>query len=195
MLYPMTLTAAPKEEPLTLAEIKSHLRIDEDLTDDDADLEAAIAVAREHIEQSRSLALVTQTWKIWGYGLPQVDIELIRRPLISVDTFKYRNTEGVLTTLDSSLYQADTQSLIPKICPAYGQSWPSVREDLNAVQIDVTLGYGAAAKVPNAIKWAIRLLVANWYEHREEEIEKTFETARIKIGVDNLLGPATVFRV
>lgn len=194
-MFNLTLKEAPKEEPLTLGEIKTHLRIDADLTEDDADLTVAIAVAREHIERTRGLALVTQKWTAWGNSFYEHCIELRKRPIVSIDSVKYLDSNGVLQTLSPTLYQVDTKSFVPRVMPAYGQCWPTGRLDLNAVQIDCTFGYGPAAKVPDSIKWAIRLLVGHWYENREESINETFRLGNIPMGVNALLGSDAIVNV
>ena len=59
---PSVLVTAPAAEPLTLAEAKLHLRVDD--TADDALIGALITAARQHAEHDTRRALVTQTWKL-----------------------------------------------------------------------------------------------------------------------------------
>lgn len=191
---PVTLKEAAKEEPVTLGDVKEHLRIDSDLTEDDAFLDTAIVAARTYVESTSNLALVTQKWTAWRGGFPGCSgsICLPKRPLVSVDLFRYRDTDGVLQTLANTEYQADTVAFSPRIVPAYGKSWPSGRCDINALQIDCTFGYGAAAKVPEPVKWAIKLLVGHMYEHREETVVDQFALKHIPMGVRHLLAPEAV---
>src|SRR5580765_8015305 len=56
----LSLFAAPAAEPLTLSEVKAHLRID--TTDEDAYLTTLITVARMRCEGATRRALITQTW-------------------------------------------------------------------------------------------------------------------------------------
>lgn len=57
---------------------------------------------------------------------------------------------------------------------APGAQWPVVMFVPNAVQIHFTAGYGSAADVPSALKVAIKMLVANWYENREAAAQGVF---------------------
>ncbi len=79
----------------------------------------------------------------------------------------YVDGNGATQTLSSALYQVDARSEPGRIVPAYGQSWPSTREQLNAVTITYRAGYTDADAVPKRIKQAIGLLAAHWYENRE----------------------------
>jgi uncharacterized phiE125 gp8 family phage protein len=53
---------APVDEPLDLAEVKRHLRVEID--DDDDYIQALIAAAREYCEEYTHRAFLTQTWQL-----------------------------------------------------------------------------------------------------------------------------------
>ena len=57
-------TVAPAKEPVTLAQAKSHLRIEDDVTDDDVLIEDIIKQATDYVEKVTGLSLITQTWKL-----------------------------------------------------------------------------------------------------------------------------------
>ena len=57
-----TLVSAPATEPVSLAEVKSYLRIDG--TADDAVLTILIASARRSAEEYTKRAFITQTWQL-----------------------------------------------------------------------------------------------------------------------------------
>ena len=66
---------------------------------------------------------------------------------------------------------------------------PSVNTDrLDAVRIAFDAGYGAADAVPQAIKQAILMIVAHWYEHRETVVVGT-GAVDIPLGANALLSP------
>lgn len=57
------------------------------------------------------------------------------------------------------------------IVPAYGYSWPSTRDDVNAVIVTYVAGYGAnAAAVPLPIKQWILLALGTMFDNREIEV-------------------------
>jgi hypothetical protein len=60
-----------------------------------------------------------------------------------------------------------TDTLQGSVCPAYGASWPSARNEPGSIRIDYTAGYGSAADVPQAIKVWMLLVIGTWYSQRE----------------------------
>jgi hypothetical protein len=74
--------AGPHVEAVTLAEAKSHLRLDS--SDEDLLVESLIVAAREYIEEQTRLSLVATRWlyRLDGFPLDGGEIELPRRPMI-----------------------------------------------------------------------------------------------------------------
>jgi uncharacterized phiE125 gp8 family phage protein len=165
----LALETAPAADPLTVAQLREHLRIvgshDDDLLS--AYLDAAVKLVAE--EQGR--ALITQTWnwtlQDWPGGTGAICVP--KPPLQSVTHVKYVDGNGTLTTIDSANYQVDTSGTFGAIVPASGYCWPGVNHDYVApIQIQFVAGYGdAGSDVPETTRVAIRQLVAGWYEHRE----------------------------
>jgi uncharacterized phiE125 gp8 family phage protein len=102
-------------------------------------------------------------------------------PLQTIDSIKYLDPNGVLQTLDPTLYQVDNISEPARVAPAANQTWPltqiSVRAPiLNAVQVAFTCGFGTATNdgsvttfpttFPVEIAHAMKLLIGHWYENR-----------------------------
>lgn len=54
----------PTSEPLTLEEAKDWLRIDDDITDDDASIWPLVRRARQWVENRTNRALMRQTWRL-----------------------------------------------------------------------------------------------------------------------------------
>lgn len=168
-------TAAPASEPITLTEAKLHLRVD--TSADDALITSLIEAARQAAESFCARQFVTATWQYTLDAFPEDDtINLPRPPLQSVTTLKYVDTAGATQTLSASKYTVDTSKFVGRIVPAYGESWPSTYGHIEDVEVTYVAGYGAAAAVPEAIKAAIKLLVADMYEHREAGTEGRVES-------------------
>lgn len=166
--YGLTVNTAPSAEPLTLAEAKAHLRVDE--TAEDTMIEALITAARQHIEGICNRTLITTIWNLTLDAFPG-EILLPRPPAVSISSIKYDDVEGTETTLSSSAYRLDATKYQPKITPAYGYTWPSTRGQTGAVRVIYTAGYGAAGSaVPGPLRSAIKLLLGHLYEHRESVI-------------------------
>lgn len=164
------LITPPAAEPVTLADAKTHLRVDHSA--DDTLIESLIVAARQHVENVTWRALVTQTWEIslaaWPVG---GRIELPFPPLQSVTWVKITDDAGAVTTVDSGLYVVDTYATPGAVLPRAGESWPSFRPAaVNPIVVRYAAGYGAAADVPALLKAAVRLLVGHWYENREAAV-------------------------
>lgn len=185
----LVLTAAPSVEPLSLAEAKAHCRVDG--SDDDTLITALIVTARRMAEQATGRALVTQSWRYLLDTFPVAAIDLPLPPLVSVQSVKYLDSNGTLQTLVADTdYAVYTSSLLGLVAPAYGMSWPSPRDVREAVRIEFTAGYGAAAAVPNDIKQWMLLQICHWYDNRQAAGEKH---APLPF-VDALLDPYRVIR-
>lgn len=155
--------AAASTEPVTLDEAKLHLGIDG--TDSDALITALIQAAREYAETftRRKFMTTTLTQKLDEFA---DEMRLRRPPLVSA-TIAYIDADGDSQTLSSATYTVDTSVEPGRILLAYGQSWPSVRDQANAITVTYVAGYGDAGDVPEGIKAAIKLLVGHWFANRE----------------------------
>ncbi|RMG81348.1 MAG: hypothetical protein D6712_16505 [Chloroflexi bacterium] len=170
VVYNEKLITAPAEEPLTVSEAETWLKLDPG--SDTALVTALIKSARQQIETDYHCALVTQTWEFRLDGFPGVgddEITIPRAPVQAVNSIKYYDTSGTLTTWTSTNYQFDGNDLFARIARVNGVSWPATQAGkLNAVIINADLGYGGASAVPEAIKDAIRVMIAFRYENRED---------------------------
>lgn len=164
----LTVTTAPAVEPISVAELKTHLKIIG--TDEDADLATYILMAREQAEIFCRRAIITQGLTLRLAKFPNIaQIELPRPPLASVTSLKYYNLSNVLTTVSAqTIYEVINDDLVGSIVLRDGQSWPTdvfIRTD--AVEIIYSAGYGVAAAVPASLKMGIRKLASH---HKEMAI-------------------------
>ena len=168
-----TLTIAPDEEPLTLAEAKDHLRVD--ITDDDFNIELYLTAARETLEEWAHRAFVTQTCRLFLDRFPKgYEILLPRPPLQSVTHIKYYDTDNIPTTWAAANYFVDTDSDPGRVILAYNVSWPTTTlRPASGVEIEYVAGYGGPQTVPRTWKQAILLTLGHWYENRESTVGGT----------------------
>jgi uncharacterized phiE125 gp8 family phage protein len=176
---------------VTAAEIKRHVRA-VDFADDDDYLTSLVAIAANHIDGpepawlGRSLA--ERQWQLILDGFPSdrcARIMLPLPPLKSVDAFEYVDINGVTQTItDFREFGVNSVNGAGFVLPAYSATWPDTRLQPEAVKITFTAGYTG---VPPAAKHAIMLLVAQWYENRENAAE--IALTEMPKGVDALLMP------
>jgi len=166
----------PVVEPVSLADAKLHLRIDNE--DDDTLIQALIATARQWAEDYCDRTFVLTRWAMrtdsfYGqvgspaqFGLrsdgnniegrqgtvPNMDVELPRPPMsqvtgyTAVDVTYTPTVSGTTATLSSTEYRVDYNQTPGAVRPLYGKTWPSHLMDQNSVTIKWWAGYGADGK-------------------------------------------------
>jgi uncharacterized phiE125 gp8 family phage protein len=163
-----TLTQ-PAVEPVTLAEAKSHCRVD--TSTDDALIAAYLQAAREYCEAYCDETFVHTQYRMTLDSFP-VEIELPRPPMASVGTstavsVTYTLENQSTATLATNQYRVDRDSVPGVLRTNYNGSWPSHLLDYNAVTVTWWGGCGGdGASVDQRIKNAILWLVGLWYERR-----------------------------
>jgi uncharacterized phiE125 gp8 family phage protein len=163
---------APATTPVTTAEAKSFMRVD--ISDDDTLINSFIQSATEQVQTFIGRQLVTATYDYFADSWELTDKGYLEIPLgnvASITSIKYKDTDEVLQTWSSSKYEVNLKTQIVQIRPISTENFPSLGEEFNSVEIRFTAGYGAASDVPDALKTAIYMLVADSYEHREHMSE------------------------
>ena len=170
----------PAIEPVTLAEAKLYLRIDVD--DDDALVTDLIQAARESVESFLGRRIIEATLDLFMDRFPQTIVVPFPR-LQSVVSINYFDTAGVSTLLPAADYLVDTSSEPGRITPSPDALiWPVPEVRTRAVTVQFVTGYGTSVDdVPSGVKTAIKLMVADMYEHRETQSEiKLFDNKTVK---------------
>lgn len=182
-----SLITPPAVEPLTLAAAKAHLNGPPD--EDDALVSTLIKVARQAVEQHTGRALINQTWRL---TLDNFSDEMeLKAGASSVDQIQYQATDNATQTLATSVYEL-RPGFIPVIGRKYGQAWPSVLSHPGSVTVEFVAGYGAAADdVPEPIKHAMKMIISQLYEHREEVVLGS-SVSQIPMASEYLLAPYRV---
>jgi uncharacterized phiE125 gp8 family phage protein len=195
------LITPPAVEPVSLAEVKLHSKVDQNA--EDGLLSALIIAARQHVEKTTGRQLVTATWEVYLECFPCNDdeIELPFGELQSIDAFQWTLAGGATkswTVSGSNLLDANSAVVAhiedgdeAEIEVAFGCIWPpDVLRTSRGVRIRFTCGYGDDTAVPQAVKQAILLLVGHWYTHREAVSIGTTSSSQgreIPLAVDALL--------
>lgn len=200
--HALRLVTAPTEAAVSLVEAKRQTRVDYD--DDDDYIQSLVDTAIALIDGADGVlgrALVTQTWDYVLDAFPRRCLGDMRRylpiaiplaPTITVDTVAYTAQDGTDTSIaDFRTFNA-ASSQPAYIVPAMDGAWPVSRCEPEAVRIRFTGGFGNAAKVPANIKHALLLMVAHWYENREDSATMTLTS--IPLDAKRLLMPIRNWR-
>lgn len=177
----------PATEPVTLAEAKTHCRVD--TSDDDTYLTALINLGRIYVEDILDITMITTVWEARYDVFPLWELTLPRPPMAAQTvTVIYRDESGANQTITSVAgFQADPYVTPGRIYPLYNGVWPAVRGDENSVTVRWTAGYGAAASVPQNLKHLVLLLVAHWYANREPVTQANLQLQNIPMTFQTLL--------
>jgi uncharacterized phiE125 gp8 family phage protein len=163
---PLSLIASPALEPISLAEAKTHLKID--TIDEDNLITALIAAARTRAEWHTGRAFITQRWTQWLDDWPETNcVEMRLPPLQNLTEIWFHRADDTAVLLDASKYQVDGASAPARVALKPSTVPPLNLRPLNAVEIDFTAGYGDAPDdVPAPIREAMLEIIAFLYEHR-----------------------------
>ena len=162
---PAILLSPPASEPLTLAEAKQFLRVEHEADDD---LVAALtAAARSAVELATRRVLIVQTWRIVLDRWPASGrIASPVNPLRTLEAARVLGEGGTPAALDPAGFTIDTAAA-PGVIAWVHANVAEPGRALAGIELDVTAGYGDAADVPPPLVQAIRLLLAQSYEHRD----------------------------
>ena len=180
-----TIVTPPSAEPLTLADVKSHLRLDG--TVEDALLTVLIAAARQYLEATTGLALITQTLRFYLDDWPSDGlIQLSIAPLQSLESVTVYDAAGNPVAVALTGHVLDAAANPARL---FLPTQPSTSRPLNGIEIDVTAGFGATgADVPDALKRAMLMHVALMYELRGA-VSPEMQPAAVPAGYDRLVAP------
>lgn len=158
----ITLLVAPANEPLSVADAKTFLRVEHG--DDDAVIASLIAAARAQVEALTRRALILQSWRLVLDRWPSDGrIRLRMAPLRSVIAARVFDAAGASSPLNAADFSIDAGGSI--VAPRFAPPVPG--RPSGGIEIDLQLGYGpTSADVPDLLRHAVRSLVAHWYENR-----------------------------
>ena len=185
----LKLITAPAAEPVTEAEVTTRTGVDSVAS---ADMVALIKSARTWAEEYCGRAFVTQTWEKRLDAFPD-EIELARGPVQSITSIRYTDLDGVLQTLANTEYVLDDYEQNGVVYPAYGKTWPSTRDEPNAVRVQFVAGYGNAAAVPDPIKSAIILIVGQSLRS-QPALEASIYPSSVPNAAKEMLNPYRILR-
>lgn len=197
--------AAPMVEPLLLAEVKDHLRLDG--PDHDAGLGALIVAARNVVEQHTGLALISRPVAVflddwpnsrvampWWQGTADGSLSALQRetdqvplPVRPVDTITsvtIKDTLGQENTWAAEHYQLKP-GMMPVLHCVTG-SWPQPGQPVDGIRVTLTAGFGDSWNdVPADIRQALLQLIAHQYTNRGDTPSNALEDS----GAGRLLMP------
>ncbi len=184
----LTLLSPPAGEPVSLAEMKAHLRLTSD--DEDALVTGLAVAAARAVEARAGLALMPQQWRLTLDTPPEDTLFLPLSPVSAIDAVAVLDAEDAPQAVPSSLYDAALGQRA-RIRPA--GPWPVPGRAIDGVRIDFTAGYADADAIPAPLKQAVKILAAYFFETREAAGEARIYA--VPSSVDALLAPYRELRL
>jgi len=165
--WPYSITTAAATTPVTLAEVKEHLKIDADDDTQDTYLTMLIEATTDQAEKYTGRDFINRSYTTYRDSFLD-PLELRRAPISSVTSIEYLVSES-FSTLASTVYDLqNNDNGYPYIYLKKDQQWPTNADSLpQAVKIIFVSGYGAAATdVPSGLKVGLLNHIAMLYENR-----------------------------
>ena len=168
------VVTAATENPITLTEAKTHLKVD--TTADDTFITNLIKSATSSAQEYTNRFFIQTT--IQQVGDKWEDISnLFKSPVLSVTNIKYVDPDGTLQTLNTDIYFLDDVNKPARIGLKPNQSYPEIINRLNAVQVNYIVGLAAGPdEVDEGIRQALLLTIGNWYQNRQAVVTGTIAT-------------------
>lgn len=164
----------PAELPLLLNEVKKHLRLGPDRSEDDAYLYSLIRAATVQAELHTNRVWIQRTYALHLDRFPPCrgDIELPKPPLAGVTSVTYLDADGASQTLDAADYVVEAPNgpvpLPGRVRLAKDKNWPATHGGPRDVDITFLAGVDEWAKVPDVARQAMLLTIGFWYDHRDD---------------------------
>ncbi|MCB9949579.1 MAG: phage head-tail connector protein [Planctomycetaceae bacterium] len=178
----LLVTAFADTLPMTLANMKEHLRITHSSEDDY--ITDLMWSAYQWIEEEAQITMSTTEYVLLLDDFPLGKIFLPKPPLVSIDSVTYydsdNNSQSLVENTDFYLISPSKQKAF--LLPVSTSGWPVTYERPDAISIAFTCG----ADSLNLELQLMRLLVGGMYENREAEVSGTI-TSSLKLGIDRLM--------
>jgi len=153
-------------EPISLAEIKAHLRIDADITEHDPILMILIAAARAQAEQRIGRRIGLQDAQLVLNGFPRGSIRLPYPPVYEVLSVVYDDPDGgAEVELSKDAYRVRLSCEPAVISPVAG--WPATLQEPGAVRIHYRCGVTPSDRRWVGLRAWLLLAVGFWFVDAE----------------------------
>lgn len=185
-------TVAPLYQPITLDQVKAHLRLDGS-ADDALLADVYIPAAVQACQQLIGRSIMAQQWRRTLDSF--CDRMALPWPVVQrVESIEYWDTAGAVQTLAADVYEL----IDGAVYRAVGAEWPALWPGPGVVRISYTAGYAEGTEaqqqgaVPASIKSWLLLAVSTLYDRRNLGEDRPVSEL-LPVFVNGLLDPHKVY--
>lgn len=160
----MIVIIPPDKEPVTLEEVKAHLKVLHN--DEDGYINSLITGARIWCENYQTRKYVEQVIELAFDTFPAGIMKLYPSPALEIIRITGEDKNGKISEITNFTFcQENIGRLVFNSLPALQL------KKIGGVKIRYKAGYGKPEQVPEPVKLAIKLIVGHFYENREDTTE------------------------
>lgn len=192
-MFPPRQTTEPADTPISVADAKGNQRVGH--STEDAVFEALIEAAVSHLDGYSGIlgrCMVTSSWEQDFEGWPADSCLRLPLPDVAAETVEitYRDEDDVEQTLPADQYEVLEDARGACITFRKAFSAPALFDDTRRpVTVAFNAGYGDPEDVPAALKQALKLIVGDLYENRENTVVGDVRVTQMPIAADRLIAP------
>lgn len=158
---------------ITLEQAKAQCRFDEpaEAHPEDALMQSYIDAAFGYAEHYTGQEIIQKKFTVKGKSFADV-LRFNKQIITEVEEIRYLDKDGSSQTVPADNYQLATVDTYENAIEFIEDfTFPEVQPyKFNAVEIDLTVGY-AAADLPKNMRIALYMLIAHYYENRQDAVK------------------------
>lgn len=157
------LITKPASMPVSLTEVKQHLKIDDN--EQDPVLTSTIAAATARLDGWGGALRMCLMEQVWEQAYPSFGpvLRLPLGPISAIVSIIYADVAGTDQTLSPSAYVRLDDAIGEFIAPAPGTSWPAVGTRYDGVRVRFRAGMANASEIDPSIRTALLMLIGHLY--------------------------------
>lgn len=171
---------------LSVADAKTFLRVDS--SDEDALISDLISVAVESVQKyTGHVFSYNETMELNLQRFEAVNLPLT--PIVTINSISYRDVSNVQQTLNASSYWIEPLASTSNVLRFKGTTPNLYKYSSHPITVSVEIGYEETESIPPMMIHAVRLLVSQYYDQRENFIVGTSVSTELPNGLKSLLSP------
>lgn len=175
-MYGVEVLAAPGTTPVSVPELRDHLRLNDQA--EDVQLAELLAAAVELFEHDTARPVLTTTYRQSLSYWPCGPIVLGKGGVTAVNAVKFYQADGSPSALATDQWRANLATPPASVTLASTPAIVTTAAGIPVVPVgcvEFVAGWATPAAVPRQVRVALKLLAGHWYENREAYTERKLD--------------------